>query len=66
MSNATIGERRDRHHKAQRKRGLVLVQLWVPAASRDDLRAYAKVLRHEHGVGDLTATGRPRKARKGR
>ena len=46
MSNATIAERRERYHKAQGKRGLVEVRVWVPAASRDALRLYAANLRH--------------------
>jgi hypothetical protein len=45
MSNATIAERRERYHRAQGRRGLVEVRVWVPAERRDDLRAYAASLR---------------------
>lgn len=60
MSNATIAERRDRHHKAQRKRGLVLVQLWVPEVRRDELRAVARLMREDNAERQAR---QPRKAR---
>lgn len=65
MSDATIAERMDRYRRAQGKRGLVEVRIWVPEGSRDDLKAYARTLRQELGVGAL-ARARPRKARKPR
>ncbi len=59
MSNATIAERRERYHKAQGKRGLVEVRVWVPEYRRDELRGLARLMREDQAE-------RPKLARKGR
>jgi len=62
MSNATIAERRERYHKAQGKRGLVEVRVWVPESRRDELRGLARLMREDRVDREARAR-QPRKAR---